>query len=81
MKKTVRVEFEVEIEYDERFFSKKFMKAFRGYMYPFKTVNEHLEHLAQLQVRYLADGFVEGYGVLNEKDIHISSELSHIEVL
>lgn len=81
MKKRVRVEFEVEIDYDKKFFSNKFMEAFRGYMYPFRSVSEHLEHLAQLQVRDLADGFVEGYGVLSQNGISLKSELTHIEIL
>lgn len=84
MKKKVRVEFEVEIDYNGDSFNKEFMEAFRGYMYPFHTINDHLEHLAQLKVRGLADDneFVEGYGILKDKrGITMESELTHIEVL
>jgi hypothetical protein len=84
MKKKVRVEFEVEIDYNKTSFSKEFMEAFRGYMYPFHTINDHLEHLAQLKVRGLAedDEFVEGYGEIKEKrGITMISELANIEVL
>ncbi|MEI6424082.1 MAG: hypothetical protein WCP55_17840 [Lentisphaerota bacterium] len=81
MKKTVRVTFDVEIDYPTGFFNNKFMKDFRGYMYPFMTINDHLEHLAQLEVRGLANKFVEGYGKLSEKGIEMKSEILDIEVL
>lgn len=81
MEKTVRLEFEVKIKYDKSFFNKKFMEAFRDYMFPFETVGEHLEHLAQMKVRGLAEGFVEGYGDLDEKGIVMRCEQTNSEVL
>lgn len=50
------------------------MNDFRDYFYDFDTIEEHAEHLAQLEARELIDGdFVEGYGSLKEMGIKIKN--------
>lgn len=49
------------IEIDENKIDEKWMKDFRGYMYDFRTLKEHAEHIAQHRARFGED-FIEGYG-------------------
>lgn len=65
----------VRIDYDESKFTPEFMKEFRGYLYSFHSVNDHLEHLAQLKARELIENSsdVEGYGVLSEFGVSLSA--------
>jgi hypothetical protein len=64
MKKQVAVTQIVEIEVDETKFTPEFMAEFRASMYYFRTIDQHIEHLAQLYARNIADdrSFIEGYG-------------------
>lgn len=74
MKKyTVAVTQYVEVEIDETKFDETFMEEFRDYMYQFDTIEEHVEHLAQLEARGLIDfdNFVEGYGDIKDMNITI----------
>lgn len=68
MKKSYIVQIAVTVEVDETKFDEEFMAEFRDYMYPFDTIEEHMEHLAQLNARGLADNcsFIEGYGEASE---------------
>jgi hypothetical protein len=54
----------VRVEVDETKFTPQFMEEFRAIMYPFQTLDQHLEHLAQLHARGIVDdySFIEGYG-------------------
>lgn len=57
----------VEVEFDETSFDEAFMADFRESFYPFYTLTDHAEHIAQLQARGIVDleripEFVEGYG-------------------
>ena len=54
---------EYEIEFDENKINKEWMADFRDFMYPFKDLEEHAEHLAQYEAR-IGDAFIEGYGVV-----------------
>ena len=73
MKKQVLVSQLIEVEVDEAKFTPAFMEEFRGYLYAFKSLNDHLEHLAQLKARGLVDDFgdpfIEGYGQSSEMGI------------
>ncbi len=65
MKRTVSVEMIVEVEVDETKFTPEFMAEFRKSFFDFDTVEEHIEHLAQLEAReVLSTEFTEGYGPL-----------------
>jgi hypothetical protein len=60
---------DVEIELDETKFDEAFMAEFRQSFYPFYDINDHVEHLAQLQARGLLDFFTEGYGEIKDMGI------------
>ena len=74
--RTYRVEVTqtVEVTLDEASFDETFMREFRESFYDFDTIEEHAEHIAQLQARGLIDTevrpeFIEGYGPSNEMGI------------
>ncbi len=71
MKKQIAVTRVVEIEVDEAKFTPEFMNEFRASMYNFRTLDQHLEHLAQLYARDVIDdrSFIEGYGRAEEMGI------------
>nr|WP_092074965.1 hypothetical protein [Dendrosporobacter quercicolus]NSL49593.1 hypothetical protein [Dendrosporobacter quercicolus DSM 1736]SDN24091.1 hypothetical protein SAMN04488502_11549 [Dendrosporobacter quercicolus] len=72
MKRTVEVIITVEVETDDSKFDKNFMDNFSRYFYEFDTIEEHAEHLAQLEARGMIDAnFVEGYGALKDMGIKI----------
>ncbi len=65
MKKSVGVSQLIEVEVDEKKFTPEFMAEFRASHYQFHDVEDHIEHLAQLHARGIADNFsdfIEGYG-------------------
>ncbi len=68
---TVEVIREIEVELDDDIFTDQFMEAFRASFYAFDSVDEHVEHLAQMEARELIgfDNFVEGYGDIKEMGI------------
>ena len=62
----------VEVSVDETKFDDAFMTSFRETMYPFHTINDHIEHLAQLFARGIAvneHSFIEGYGIADNMGI------------
>lgn len=68
-KKNVDVEISIDISYDEAKFTPAFMASFREGFYPFDTINEHIEFIAeQIAVGNVNSptSFLEGYGVLSE---------------
>jgi len=74
MKFTVEVSIEIEVEVDESKFDKEFMDAFKSCFYNFNSIEDHVEHLAQLRARGLISDFkpfVEGYGELESMGIRI----------
>lgn len=73
----------VTVEIDEEKFTPAFLSEFRDVFYPFRTVLEHVEHLAQLNARGLAfnQSFIEGYGEAKDFGIHFSTETVDIEIL
>lgn len=62
----------VEVTLDETKFDEAFLAEFRESFYPFMTVEDHAEHIGQLQARCMIDlewngkEFVEGYGPADE---------------
>lgn len=81
----VLVTSEVEVEIDEAKFDEPMLASFRELFYPFHSIREHVEHLAQLCARGIdQNGFIEGYGktaeagirfrLVDVTDIHIEEE-------
>lgn len=57
----------IEVELDESKFDESFMDEFREGFFPFYELEDHVEHIAQLQARGVIDisygsEFIEGYG-------------------
>lgn len=78
----------VEVTVDETKFTPEFMAEFRESFYDYSTVNDHIEHLAQLQARGLINmpeinnRFIEGYGPANEMGIVTQSlDLTDVSIL
>ena len=70
MKRMVAVTQVVEVEVDETKFTEEWMKEWRQSFYPFRSLNRHIEHIAQLEARGgLSEDFTEGYGPLAEMGI------------
>jgi hypothetical protein len=72
----------VTVAVDETKFTPEFMADFRKTMYPFQTLDDHLEHLAQLYARGLHDTamrntFIEGYGPAD--GMGIRARIQHVE--
>ncbi len=64
---TVEVVQTVKVTLDADAFTAEFMSDFQRSFYPFDTIEEHAEHIAQLQARGVIDiewsqDFIEGYG-------------------
>lgn len=63
MKRTVIVTQAVEVEVDESKFTPEWLAEWRTVFYDFTTVEQHIEHIGQLEARGLFNNeFVEGYG-------------------
>lgn len=71
-KSLTRISFEVSVEIDETKFDEAFMAEFRKSFFQFDTVQEHVEHIAQLEARGLLQDFTEGYGPI--KDFGIKAD-------
>lgn len=82
MKRTVTVTQTVTVDVKDDVFTQEMLDAFADAFYSFSTVDEHIEHLAQLAARGLLEPsngydnlveFVEGYGpakaILNSIEI------------
>lgn len=75
--KTVAVTQFVLVTVDADAFTPEFMEDFPRHFYPFDTLDEHIEHIAQLAARGLIDGtnpFIEGYGRAEEMGIRVDTE-------
>lgn len=83
-KKEVLVNTIVSVEVDEAKFTPEFMAEFRASMYQFSTLDEHIEHLAQLYARGVVDAFttfIEGYGPPADFGIKLAIEAVDTEAL
>lgn len=76
----ITVEITVTVTIDESKFTDQFMREFRESFYPFITIQEHKEHLAQMYARGLINNhsFIEGYGPA--KDMGISFDKESVEI-
>lgn len=61
----------VYVEVNDAMFTPEWMAEFRDNFYPFETIDDHLQHIAQLYARGLIekDSFIEGYGEAKEVGI------------
>lgn len=60
----------VEVQVREELFTEEWLAEWRRAFYPFHTVNDHIEHIAQLAARdMLSETFTEGYGPLADMGI------------
>lgn len=71
--KTVEVRQTLNITVDETKFTEEWMEEFRSYMYRFRTLDEHIMHIAQCAARFdmNENDFLEGYGILKDMGIKI----------
>lgn len=85
MKFSVVVTSYVDVDLDARKFTPEFLAEFRESFYPFTTIEEHAEHLAQLAARGIYSGFasefIDGYGAAKDMGIqlHVSSVDTEVE--
>ncbi len=85
MKKTFRVDVTQQylVTLDDEKFDDKFMEEFRASFYDYDTLEEHAEHIAQLQARGVIDieyspEFIEGYADSREMGIELKYEYTDI---
>lgn len=82
---SVTVVHTIDIEIDDSKFTEEFMEEFRRYFYPFFDLNDHYEHIGQLQARGIIDlefdpkEFIEGYGPANEMGIKVTRSLVEVD--
>lgn len=82
--KQVEVTQLVEVTVDESRFTDEWMESFRKMFYTYNSVDEHLQHLAQLEARgityqpHVSNEFIEGYG--NASDMGISIRVLDVEM-
>lgn len=72
----VNVDQHFVVTLDTEKFDEKFMKEFKKNFYDFETLEEHAEHIAQLQARGVIDieqdpTFIEGYADSREMGIEL----------
>jgi len=83
MVKTVKVAQYVKVTIDESKFDETFMKEFQENFYNFTSIDDHIEHLAQLYARGLYDNgdFIEGYGNTKDMGIKFNIECQENEII
>lgn len=70
MERIVEVTMRVRVKTDDAKFTQEWMAEYRQHFSPFFTVDDHAEHIAQLEAREVLDPkFTEGYGPLAEMGI------------
>lgn len=81
-KKTILVTMEIEVTINKSKFTPEFMSEFRESFYPFETIDEHIEHLAQMHARGIYDdhSFIEGYGYAKDMGIKFEHHSTETEV-
>jgi hypothetical protein len=80
MKRQVAVTQVVEVEVDENKFTEEWMTEWRQTFYPFRSVDRHIKHIAQLEARGgLSKDFTEGYGPL--ADMGIKAKVVSTEIV
>jgi len=77
----------VKVTLDADKFDGAFMEEFRAGFYPFTSLEDHAEHIAQLQAREMIEAtkyssdFIEGYGESRDMGIIAETVETEIEVL
>ena len=75
MKKIIDVTITVEVEVDEKKFTKDFMQDFKKHFYNLDDINDHMQFLAETEAQGLVRGypeFIEGYGkIVNSSNTNI----------
>lgn len=63
----------VEVELDDSKLTDEFNKEFSSFMWPVDCLEDHANHIAQMEARGLIDynRFVEGYGDLREMNCKV----------
>lgn len=80
MKKTVQVTIDVDVTVDESKFTDEWMAEWRTVFYDFHTVDDHIQHIAQLEARgLLSRDFTEGYGPLADMGIEARADIRRME--
>jgi hypothetical protein len=74
------VSIEVEVEIDDAMFTDAFMEEFRESFYPFHSIEDHVEHIAQLEARGMLNSFTEGYGPISDMGISATTIDWEVEV-
>ncbi len=71
----------IEVTVDDTKFTPEFFAEFEATMYPYDTIDRHIEHLAQLYARGVVDqgDFIEGYGPSEGMGIEFSVEPWSVE--
>lgn len=66
----------VSVTVDEAKFTPEFYAEFQASMFPYDTLEKHMEHLAQLHARGVVDDtdFIEGYGPAKDMGIKLDVE-------
>jgi hypothetical protein len=83
LSKEVQVTQVVRVTIDESKFTPEFLQEFRTYLYPFDTIDRHIEHLGQLYARGIASdfSFIEGYGEAKDAGIKFEDVAQEQELL
>lgn len=76
----------IEVTLDADKFDEAFLSEFRESFYPFFSIEDHAEHIAQLQARGMIDieiipEFIEGYGPSDEMGLKTRIADHYNEVL
>ena len=71
----------VEVTVDDAKFTPEFFAEFQASMFPYNTIDRHIEHLAQLHARGVVDqgDFIEGYGPSADMGIKLKIESGSTE--
>ena len=77
-KRLIEVTSIVEVETDDAKFTEEWLAEWRGVFYPFRSVEDHAKHIAQLAARGIFDPkFTEGYGP--PSDMGITARVVSVE--
>lgn len=78
----------VKVKLDETKFTPEFLSEFRESFYPFRSIEDHAEHIGLLVARgvyeaspYIPNEFIEGYGPIGEFGISAAVEDFDTEVV
>ena len=81
--RSVQVSQVVKVTVDEAKFTPEFMAEFQRDFFPLQTVDDHIEHLAQMYARGVISDFpgdfIEGYGPAKDMGIAFAEEPYSVE--